>query len=73
MFNFYLFYRYESNGSIYFDTSAFSNAPSHYYAKLVPEAYGDMKALKEGEGNKYFNIFLFEMTGFYNGSALIYH
>lgn len=43
-------YGYESNGSIYFDTTAFSNAPSHYYAKLVPEAYGDMKALKEGEG-----------------------
>ncbi|XP_053385262.1 cysteine--tRNA ligase, cytoplasmic-like [Mercenaria mercenaria] len=43
-------YGYESNGSIYFDTSVFSNAPNHHYAKLVPEAYGDMKALKEGEG-----------------------
>lgn len=43
-------YGYESNGSIYFDTTAFSAAKNHYYAKLVPEAYGDMKALKEGEG-----------------------
>ncbi|WAR01867.1 SYCC-like protein [Mya arenaria] len=41
---------YESNGSIYFDVGAFSSKPDHYYAKLVPEAYGDMKALKEGEG-----------------------
>ncbi|XP_052798798.1 cysteine--tRNA ligase, cytoplasmic-like [Mya arenaria] len=43
-------YGYESNGSIYFDVGAFSSKPDHYYAKLVPEAYGDMKALKEGEG-----------------------
>ncbi|KAL4225668.1 hypothetical protein ACF0H5_016357 [Mactra antiquata] len=43
-------YGYESNGSIYFDTTAFSASPKHYYAKLVPEAYGDQKALKEGEG-----------------------
>lgn len=25
-------------------------APDHRYAKLVPEAVGDMKALAEGEG-----------------------
>ena len=44
--------RYESHGSIYFDTTAFSAAPNHYYAKIVPEAFGDMAALKEGEGKK---------------------
>lgn len=43
-------YAYESHGSIYFDTTVFSNSPNHYYAKLVPEAFGDMNALKEGEG-----------------------
>ena len=42
---------YESNGSVYFDVSAFSSAPDHFYAKLVPEALGDEKALKEGEGD----------------------
>ena len=44
--------RYESHGSIYFDTTAFSAAPNHYYAKIVPEAFGDMAALKEGEGKR---------------------
>ncbi|XP_013397069.2 cysteine--tRNA ligase, cytoplasmic-like, partial [Lingula anatina] len=44
-------YAYESNGSVYFDTSKFSKAEGHYYAKLVPEAYGDAKALQEGEGD----------------------
>lgn len=29
---------------------AFSENPKHYYAKLVPEAFGDAKALTEGEG-----------------------
>jgi len=43
--------RYESNNSVYFDTMAFSEDPKHYYAKLVPEAFGDSKALREGEGN----------------------
>ncbi|KAH3890802.1 cysteine--tRNA ligase, cytoplasmic-like isoform X4 [Dreissena polymorpha] len=43
-------YAYESNGSVYFDVGAFSAQPTHHYAKLVPEAFGDMKALKEGEG-----------------------
>ena len=43
-------YRYESGQSVYFDTAKFSQAPNHFYAKLVPEAYGDQKALQEGEG-----------------------
>ena len=44
-------YGYESNGSIYFDTVKFDNSKDHYYAKLVPEAFGDSKALAEGEGD----------------------
>ncbi|XP_059166910.1 cysteine--tRNA ligase, cytoplasmic-like isoform X2 [Physella acuta] len=43
-------YAYESNGSVYFDTTAFDTSPNHFYAKMVPEAYGDKKALAEGEG-----------------------
>lgn len=42
--------RYESNGSVYFDTAKFDSCPAHSYAKLVPEAVGDQKALQEGEG-----------------------
>lgn len=42
--------RYESNGSVYFDTLKFNSSPQHSYAKLVPEAVGDQKALQEGEG-----------------------
>ena len=42
--------RYESNGSVYFDTAKFDTSPKHSYAKLVPEAVGDQKALQEGEG-----------------------
>ena len=44
-------FAYESNGSVYFDTIKFSNCDNHYYAKLVPEAFGDAKALAEGEGD----------------------
>ncbi|XP_050546636.1 cysteine--tRNA ligase, cytoplasmic [Daktulosphaira vitifoliae] len=44
-------YAYESNGSVYFDVAAFDSKPNHYYAKLVPEAYGDSKSLQEGEGD----------------------
>ncbi|KAG7219513.1 hypothetical protein INR49_019037 [Caranx melampygus] len=44
-------YGYESNGSVYFDTSKFDANPQHSYAKLVPEAVGDQKALQEGEGD----------------------
>lgn len=41
---------YESNGSVYFDVSEFDRRKEHYYAKLVPEAYGDANVLQEGEG-----------------------
>ncbi|KAL1110117.1 hypothetical protein AAG570_008194, partial [Ranatra chinensis] len=42
---------YESNGSVYFDVPSFDNVPSHYYAKLVPEAFGDSESLQSGEGD----------------------
>lgn len=42
---------YESNGSVYFDVNKFDAQEHHYYAKLVPEAYGDAKSLQEGEGD----------------------
>lgn len=44
-------YGYESNGSVYFATAKFDGSPQHSYAKLVPEAVGDQKALQEGEGD----------------------
>lgn len=40
---------YAANGSVYFDVAAFDKG--HHYAKLVPEAFGDMKSLNEGEGD----------------------
>ena len=43
-------YSYESRGSVYFDVAQFSASPHHTYAKLVPEAVGDLSALAEGEG-----------------------
>ena len=46
-----LCFRYESNGSVYFKTNAFDESKDHFYAKLVPEAVGDEKALAEGEGD----------------------
>ena len=45
-----ILYSYESNGSVYFDVMKFSASPDHTYAKLVPEAVGDLLALAEGEG-----------------------
>uniref|UniRef100_A0A8D8LS95 Cysteine--tRNA ligase, cytoplasmic n=1 Tax=Cacopsylla melanoneura TaxID=428564 RepID=A0A8D8LS95_9HEMI len=42
---------YESKGSVYFNVNAFDSQPNHFYAKLVPEAYGDTKTLQEGEGD----------------------
>ncbi|XP_058129331.1 cysteine--tRNA ligase, cytoplasmic [Anopheles ziemanni] len=42
---------YEANGSVYFDVAGFDRKEQHYYAKLVPEAYGDAKQLQEGEGD----------------------
>ncbi|XP_019375255.1 PREDICTED: cysteine--tRNA ligase, cytoplasmic isoform X1 [Gavialis gangeticus] len=44
-------YGYVSNGSVYFDTVKFDASGKHSYAKLVPEAVGDQKALQEGEGD----------------------
>ncbi|XP_048829421.1 cysteine--tRNA ligase, cytoplasmic isoform X1 [Brienomyrus brachyistius] len=44
-------YGYVSNGSVYFDVAKFDNNSKHSYAKLVPEAVGDQKALQEGEGD----------------------
>lgn len=41
---------YVANGSVYFDVVAFDRREQHHYAKLVPEAYGDMNSLQEGEG-----------------------
>ncbi|KAK0397678.1 hypothetical protein QR680_002215 [Steinernema hermaphroditum] len=48
-------YGYVTNdGSVYFNTVKFDNKDNHFYAKLVPEAYGDsdnfMKNMKESEG-----------------------
>ena len=37
---------------MYFDTVKFASSEKHEYAKLVPEAVGDLKALAEGEGKK---------------------
>ena len=36
---------------MYFDVTKFDQEKTHHYAKLVPEAYGDQKALQEGEGD----------------------
>lgn len=41
-------FAYESNGSVYFDTKAFS--ATHNYAKLEPWAVGDAKLFADGEG-----------------------
>ena len=37
---------------MYFDVTKFSSSPDHRYAKLVPEAVGDLQALAEGEGTR---------------------
>ncbi len=46
----FVFSRYASKGSVYFDTMKFAASSKHQYAKLVPEAVGDLDALAEGEG-----------------------
>ncbi|PAV86186.1 hypothetical protein WR25_05337 [Diploscapter pachys] len=48
-------YAYQTtDGSVYFDTAVFEKNPKHFYAKLVPEAFGDseamLKNMREGEG-----------------------
>lgn len=42
-------FAYESNGSVYFDTQAFSTK-GHFYAKLEPTSVGNEKLTNEGEG-----------------------
>ncbi|KAL6077880.1 cysteinyl-tRNA synthetase [Balamuthia mandrillaris] len=42
-------FAYESNGSVYFDTVAFSKG-GHDYGKLEPWSVGDEKLLQDGEG-----------------------
>ena len=44
------FFRYAAEGSVYFDTVKFASSDRHEYARLVPEAVGDLDALAEGEG-----------------------
>ncbi len=41
---------YATSGSVYFDTRNFHGDHAHHYAKLRPEAPGDLLALAEGEG-----------------------
>lgn len=43
-------YAYEADGSVYFDVNRFDQNDKHSYAKLVPEAVGNLAALAEGEG-----------------------
>uniref|UniRef100_A0A1I7ZB43 Cysteine--tRNA ligase, cytoplasmic n=1 Tax=Steinernema glaseri TaxID=37863 RepID=A0A1I7ZB43_9BILA len=48
-------YAYKTaDGSVYFNTVKFDSKDNHFYAKLVPEAYGDtnsfLKNMKESEG-----------------------
>ena len=43
---------------MYFDTIKFGSSGKHAYARLVPEAVGDMEALAEGEGKKKMNVFI---------------
>lgn len=45
-----LLFRYAAEGSVYFDTVKFASSERHEYARLVPEAVGDLDALAEGEG-----------------------
>lgn len=44
-------FAYVSNNSVYFDVAAFDKANDHFYAKLVPSAYGNTALLDEGEGS----------------------
>lgn len=54
---------YENNGSVYFDVGKFDKQEKHFYAKLVPEAYGDTSSLQEGEG-KFKSLFFIPLDFF---------
>jgi cysteinyl-tRNA synthetase len=43
-------YAYESEGSVYFDMTAFDGKGEHIYARLSPSSKGDRELLSEGEG-----------------------
>ncbi|XP_046850191.1 cysteine--tRNA ligase, cytoplasmic-like [Xenia sp. Carnegie-2017] len=43
-------YAYAADGSVYFDTVKFASSEGHEYARLVPEAVGDLDAVAEAEG-----------------------
>eukprot|EP00667_Euglena_gracilis_P003432 EG_transcript_3436 len=43
-------YAYESQGSVYFDTTAFMAQPDNVYGKLCPQMVGNDELLREGEG-----------------------
>lgn len=43
-------FAYAAEGSVYFNTVKFASSDRHEYARLVPEAVGDLDALAEGEG-----------------------
>lgn len=45
---------YASNGSVYFNTAAFTKA-GHTYGKLMPEQIGNSDLLAEGEGRYRYN------------------
>ncbi|VDN98580.1 unnamed protein product [Rodentolepis nana] len=40
-----------ASGSVYFNTKKFAETDGHFYAKLVPTAYGDAAKLTSGEGD----------------------
>lgn len=44
-------FAYESEGSVYFDVTAFEKDPEHQYAKLCPWSAGNSKFFEEGEGS----------------------
>ena len=44
-------YGYESEGSVYFNTTAFDDAEEHFYAKLEPWSKGNRELLEGGEGS----------------------
>lgn len=64
---------------MYFDTDAFVSNKKHFYAKLVPEAYGDaeslMKNLREGEGElsmRTDQLQVFQYSKYFIGSRINY-